>query len=153
MQLIARPRRQLWQTGLLQAKAHDLARSGYFYGLPPLEFELSFDEGFDEAREWLDQPSTKEELERLCQTLERSTKLHNRAAVRCGAINCKVFSRFVSAPACNQLQNYAVSALCESWERSEHKQPEPTAAVGASSPSGIPRIGISDPNTVHPVSR
>ena len=56
-----------WQTGLLQAKAHDLARSGYFYGLPPLEFELSFEEGVDEAREWLDQPSTKEELERLCQ--------------------------------------------------------------------------------------
>ena len=52
---------------LFKAKARDLSRSGYFYGLPPLEFELSFEEGFDEAREWLDQPSTKEELERLCQ--------------------------------------------------------------------------------------
>jgi hypothetical protein len=50
-----------------KAKTLALARSGYFYGLPPLEFELSFEEGFDEAREWLDQPSTKEELERLCQ--------------------------------------------------------------------------------------
>jgi hypothetical protein len=50
-----------------KAKALALARSGYFYGLPPLEFELSFEEGFDEARKWLDQPSTKEELERLCQ--------------------------------------------------------------------------------------
>jgi len=50
-----------------KAKALALARSGYFYGLPPLEFELSFEESFDEAREWLDQPSTKEELERLCQ--------------------------------------------------------------------------------------
>jgi hypothetical protein len=50
-----------------KAKALALARSGYFYGLPPLEFELSFEEGFDEAREWLDQSSTKEELERLCQ--------------------------------------------------------------------------------------
>jgi hypothetical protein len=49
-----------------KAKARELARSGYFYGLPPLEFELSFEEGFNEAREWLDQPSTKEELERLC---------------------------------------------------------------------------------------
>ena len=49
-----------------KAKARALARSGYFYGRPPLEFELSFEEGFDEAREWLDQPSTKEELERLC---------------------------------------------------------------------------------------
>ena len=49
-----------------KAKALALARSGYFYGLPPLEFELSFEEGFDEAREWLDQASTREELERLC---------------------------------------------------------------------------------------
>ncbi len=50
-----------------KAKARTLARSGYFYGLPPLEFELSFEEGFNEAREWLAQPSTREELERLCQ--------------------------------------------------------------------------------------
>ena len=49
-----------------KGKARALARSGYFYGLPPLEFELSFEEGFNEAREWLEQPSTREELERLC---------------------------------------------------------------------------------------
>jgi hypothetical protein len=49
-----------------KAKARALARSGYFYGLPPLEFELSFEEGFNEAREWFDEPSTREELERLC---------------------------------------------------------------------------------------
>ena len=49
-----------------KAKARALARSGYFYGLPPLEFELSFEEGFDEAREWLDQPSTKENRNVLC---------------------------------------------------------------------------------------
>ena len=36
-----------------KARARALARSGYFYGLTPLEFELSFEEGFDEAREWL----------------------------------------------------------------------------------------------------
>ena len=48
-----------------KAKARALARSGYFYGLTPLAFELSFEEGFSEAREWLDQPSTREELERL----------------------------------------------------------------------------------------
>jgi hypothetical protein len=30
-----------------KAKACELARSGYFYGLPPLEFELSFEEGFN----------------------------------------------------------------------------------------------------------
>jgi hypothetical protein len=48
---------------LFKAKARALARSGYFYGLPPLEFELSF----QEARAWLELASTKEELERLCQ--------------------------------------------------------------------------------------
>jgi hypothetical protein len=50
-----------------KAKARALARSGYFYGLAPLEFELSFEEGFHEARAWLELASTKEELERLCQ--------------------------------------------------------------------------------------
>jgi hypothetical protein len=45
-----------------KAKARALAQSGYFYGLPPLEFELSFEEGFQEAGEWLEQPATKEEL-------------------------------------------------------------------------------------------
>ena len=34
---------------LFKAKARALARSGYFYGLPPLEFELSFQEGSQEG--------------------------------------------------------------------------------------------------------
>jgi len=34
----------------LKAKARALARSGYFCGLPPLEFELSFEKGFKEER-------------------------------------------------------------------------------------------------------
>ena len=50
-----------------RAKARALARSGHFYGLPPLEFELRFEEGFNEARAWLELASTKEELEGLCQ--------------------------------------------------------------------------------------
>ena len=50
-----------------KAKARALARSGYFYGLPPLKFELSFEDGYREARGWLELASTKEELERLCQ--------------------------------------------------------------------------------------
>jgi hypothetical protein len=61
-----------------KSKARALARSGYFYGLKPLEFELSFEEGFDEARGWLDQPATKEELGRLCQ--ESRAKHKHRAA-------------------------------------------------------------------------
>ena len=59
-----------------KAKTRALARSGYFYGLPPLEFELSFEDGFHEAREWLELASTKEELERLCQ---ESSKKHKAA--------------------------------------------------------------------------
>ncbi len=52
---------------LFKAKARALARSGDFYGLRPLVFELRFEEGFHEARAWLELASTKEELERLCQ--------------------------------------------------------------------------------------
>ena len=57
-----------------KAKARALARSGHFYGLPPLEFELSFEEGFHEARQWLGLASTKEELEQLCQESRASRK-------------------------------------------------------------------------------
>ena len=57
-----------------KAKARDLARSGHFYGLPPLEFELSFEEGFHEARAWLELASTKEELEGLCQESRANRK-------------------------------------------------------------------------------
>jgi hypothetical protein len=57
-----------------RARARDLARSGHFYGLPPLEFELSFEEGFKEAREWLKLASTKEELERLCEESRANRK-------------------------------------------------------------------------------
>ena len=59
---------------LFKAKARALARSGHFYGLRPLEFELSFEEGFDEAREWLALVSTKEELEGLCQESRTNRK-------------------------------------------------------------------------------
>jgi len=52
---------------LFKAKARTLARSGHFYGLRPLEFELSFENGFREARKWLALASTKQELEQLCQ--------------------------------------------------------------------------------------
>jgi hypothetical protein len=42
-----------------KAKARALAQSGSYYGLPPLQFELSFEEGFEEAREWLALASTQ----------------------------------------------------------------------------------------------
>ena len=59
---------------LFKTKARALARSGHFYGLPPLEFELSFERGFREAREWLALASAKEELEQLCQESRASRK-------------------------------------------------------------------------------
>ena len=59
---------------LFKAKALALARSGDFYGLRPLVFELRFEEGFHEAREWLALASTKEELDGLCRELRASRK-------------------------------------------------------------------------------
>ena len=50
----------------IQARARELARSGKFFGWRPLEFELSFEEGFSEARDWLNRATTQEELDRLC---------------------------------------------------------------------------------------
>ena len=61
-------------SNLFKAKARALAGSGRSYGLPPLEFELSFEKGFREAREWLALASTKEELEQLCQELRANRK-------------------------------------------------------------------------------
>ncbi len=52
-----------------QERARDLARSGAFYALPPLEFELQFEDGYDEAREWLEDSETRDELDRLCREL------------------------------------------------------------------------------------
>jgi hypothetical protein len=36
-----------------QARARELAQSGQFYGWSPIAFELRFEDGFDDAREWL----------------------------------------------------------------------------------------------------
>ena len=59
-----------------KAKARELARSGDFYGLRPLVFELRFEEGFHETRAWLELASTKEELEGLC----RESRANRKAA-------------------------------------------------------------------------
>ena len=58
---------QMSKLKCIQAKARELARSGKFYGWPPLEFELRFEDGFSEAREWLHRPATRDELDRICQ--------------------------------------------------------------------------------------
>jgi hypothetical protein len=57
-----------------QSKARELARSGTFYGWPPLGFELQFEDGFEEAREWLHSPETRDELDRLCQEARHRTR-------------------------------------------------------------------------------
>ena len=51
----------------VQAKARKLAESGEYYGWLPIKFELRFEEGYAEAREWLNSPVTWEELDSLCQ--------------------------------------------------------------------------------------
>ena len=52
---------------------------------------------------------------------------------------------------CINCKDYAVLSLCESRDRTEHKQSESTATVGAAIPSGIPLIGICDHHAVHRV--
>jgi hypothetical protein len=49
-----------------QARARALARSGSFYGLLPLEFELRFEDGFEQARDWLADGDVREELDHMC---------------------------------------------------------------------------------------
>jgi hypothetical protein len=51
----------------IQARAFDLARSGQFYGWRPIAFELRFEDGYEEAREWLNDAATRDELDHLCQ--------------------------------------------------------------------------------------
>jgi hypothetical protein len=59
----------------IQARARELARSGRFFGWRPLEFELSFEKGFSEARDWLNRAATQEELDRLCR-IARARRLN-----------------------------------------------------------------------------
>ena len=54
-----------------RAKARELAQSSNFYGWPPLEFELRFEDGYSDAREWLYLPSTRDELDRICQAARK----------------------------------------------------------------------------------
>jgi hypothetical protein len=56
----------------IQARARELARSGKFHGWRPIAFELRFEDGFEEAREWLYAPSTQDELDRICQAARTS---------------------------------------------------------------------------------
>jgi hypothetical protein len=58
----------------IQAKARTLARSGEFYGWVPIKFELRFEDGYAEAREWLNSPATWEELDGLCQKARHRPK-------------------------------------------------------------------------------
>lgn len=55
-----------------QKRAHALARSGMFYGLPPLEFELRFEDGYDESRDWLADPAVRDELDHICREARTS---------------------------------------------------------------------------------
>jgi hypothetical protein len=59
-----------------KAKAHALPQSGYYYGL--FQFELSFEEGFEEARGWLALASTKEEWNVFARRQERNVTLLNK---------------------------------------------------------------------------
>jgi hypothetical protein len=51
----------------IQARARE-ARSGKFHGWRPIAFELRFEDGYEPAREWLNDAATLDELDHLCQT-------------------------------------------------------------------------------------
>jgi hypothetical protein len=56
----------------IQARARKLARSGLFHGWSPIAFELCFEAGFEEAREWLYTATTRDELDRICREARAS---------------------------------------------------------------------------------
>jgi hypothetical protein len=58
----------------IQSRARELAQSRNFYGWPPLEFELRFEDGYSEAREWLHRPTMGDELDRVCQEARKRRK-------------------------------------------------------------------------------
>jgi hypothetical protein len=51
----------------IQARARELARSGKFHGWRPIAFEVRFEQGYEEAREWLNGAAAQDELDHLCQ--------------------------------------------------------------------------------------
>jgi hypothetical protein len=56
----------------IQAKARQLAKSGKFHGWSPIAFELRFEDGFEESREWLYTATTRDELDRICREARAS---------------------------------------------------------------------------------
>ena len=56
----------------IQARARELAQSGKFHGWRPIAFELRFEEGYEEAREWLRNAAIQDELNRLCRIARAS---------------------------------------------------------------------------------
>jgi hypothetical protein len=56
----------------IQARARELARSGKFHGWRPISFELRFEKGYEEARDWLHSAAVQDEIDRLCQVARAS---------------------------------------------------------------------------------
>jgi hypothetical protein len=48
-------------------RARELAMSGHYYSWRDIEVVLRFEEDLPEARQWLDNPSIRDELDRLCE--------------------------------------------------------------------------------------
>ena len=55
----------------IQARARELARSGKFHGWRPIPFELPFEEGYEQTREWLHDAAVRD-VDRLCQAARTS---------------------------------------------------------------------------------
>ena len=55
----------------VQGRARALAQSGKFASWRSIAFELGFEPGYQEAFEWLFNPSTRDELECLCRSARK----------------------------------------------------------------------------------
>ena len=56
----------------IKSMARELAQSGKFRGWAPIAFELRFEEGFKEAREWLYSSATRDQINRTCRKARAS---------------------------------------------------------------------------------
>ena len=56
-------------------RARELAESGRFSGVPGIEFELRYVEGFEPAPNWLSYAPLREELDIICQRAKTRSSL------------------------------------------------------------------------------
>jgi hypothetical protein len=65
----------------IQTRPVSWRRSGNYHGRRPIAFELRFEPGYEEAREWLYSAATRDELDNLCQAARVTKNMPLRCAL------------------------------------------------------------------------